>query len=70
MSKPTRRQQMADLYTDRIRRGVCLTCEAPAHPYMRCDDCRADQALAAADRRLMRRMTTFTILTLRAHTST
>lgn len=48
----TRRERMAKLYGDRMKRRVCIHCEAPAGDYIRCTGCRDDQAKYARHRRI------------------
>jgi hypothetical protein len=48
----SKREMMARLYADRVQRRVCVVCEQPAYPYVRCADCRGDQTERVAVRRL------------------
>lgn len=58
---PSKREQMARLYGERMKRRVCIHCEQPAEGYIRCADCRADQAHDAGVRRITRWLITFMV---------
>jgi hypothetical protein len=57
---------MARLYERRLKLGICVKCEQAAHPYVYCEDCRADRAYDAG----VRRLTTLFIGFMTSHTST